>query len=275
MTIERDEEQLRVYGSDENDYGLAKLHSVLIEVLDAFHEICVDNDIKYSLHGGALLGAVRNGRLIPWDDDIDVMMTRAYYEKFRSAITVSQCGAVLDETTIWFPRFVKFFDGEPAYVDILIWDYITDNKIGQFIKYNLLRAIQGMMKTDVDYSKFGIGYRALLGITGAVGKLFSSSQKVAAYNRLAQHLVGKKHLIHRANDAYHWISHTFNPSCMEEYIDIELEGKKYYATADYHRILCDSYGADYLTPPPLAERVPLHDKFRNELEMGDTSAISL
>ena len=61
---------------------LDKLHSVEIEILDVFHKICKDNNLTYFLTGGTMLGAIRHKGFIPWDDDIDVGMPRADYDKF-------------------------------------------------------------------------------------------------------------------------------------------------------------------------------------------------
>lgn len=61
---------------------LEDVHHVLYDILVDIHEFCVKNDIKYSLGGGTLLGAIRHNGFIPWDDDIDVQMSRPEYERF-------------------------------------------------------------------------------------------------------------------------------------------------------------------------------------------------
>lgn len=61
---------------------LQEVQQVSLEILKDVHEFCVNNDIKYSLSGGSLLGAIRHNGFIPWDDDIDIQMPRPEYEKF-------------------------------------------------------------------------------------------------------------------------------------------------------------------------------------------------
>ena len=51
-------------------------------MLDSIHEFCVENNIRYSICGGSLLGAVRHKGFIPWDDDIDIMMPRPDFDRF-------------------------------------------------------------------------------------------------------------------------------------------------------------------------------------------------
>ena len=58
------------------------LHSILFELLTTFHEFCEKHQIEYYLIAGTALGAKRHKGFIPWDDDIDVGMTRQHYESF-------------------------------------------------------------------------------------------------------------------------------------------------------------------------------------------------
>lgn len=61
---------------------LSEIQQVSLEILKDIHNFCVNNDVKYSLSGGTLLGAIRHNGFIPWDDDIDIQMSRPEYEKF-------------------------------------------------------------------------------------------------------------------------------------------------------------------------------------------------
>lgn len=63
---------------------MTELQSKLTEMLGFFHKLCEENDLRYYIIAGTLLGAVRHGGFIPWDDDIDVAMPREDYEKLRS-----------------------------------------------------------------------------------------------------------------------------------------------------------------------------------------------
>lgn len=60
---------------------MTDIQQTLLNILKWFHEVCVNNDLRYFAIGGTLLGAVRHRGFIPWDDDIDLGMPRPDYNK--------------------------------------------------------------------------------------------------------------------------------------------------------------------------------------------------
>lgn len=53
---------------------------MLTQMLGWFHTYCTEHNLRYYILGGTMLGAMRHGGFIPWDDDIDVGMPRKDYE---------------------------------------------------------------------------------------------------------------------------------------------------------------------------------------------------
>ena len=64
-----------------------ELHENLFQLLTELDEICNKYDIQYFLSGGTALGAVRNQCFLPWDDDIDLFITRDNWKKLYELIT--------------------------------------------------------------------------------------------------------------------------------------------------------------------------------------------
>ena len=58
-----------------------RYHEKLKDLLFEFDDFCEAHEIEYMLSFGTLLGAVRHHGFIPWDDDIDLMLTRPNFEK--------------------------------------------------------------------------------------------------------------------------------------------------------------------------------------------------
>ena len=65
-----------------DDQILRQLQLTMLDTLKVFDAFCRKHQIRYSLYAGSLLGAVRHQGFIPWDDDLDVCMSRAEYDRF-------------------------------------------------------------------------------------------------------------------------------------------------------------------------------------------------
>ena len=80
-----------------DDKSLRTLQLIELELLQEVDRICRKCGIHYNIIAGTLLGAVRHGGFIPWDDDADVAMLRGEYERFREA-----CRTELDTDRFYF-----------------------------------------------------------------------------------------------------------------------------------------------------------------------------
>ncbi|RXA84805.1 LicD family protein, partial [Enterococcus faecalis] len=67
---------------------IEELHRVQLQMLQVVTTICDKYDIEYMLNGGTFLGAIRHDGFIPWDDDVDLGMTRENYDKFATVAPV-------------------------------------------------------------------------------------------------------------------------------------------------------------------------------------------
>ena len=59
-----------------NNSELRKIQQKKLEILIDIAKFCNENKIRYWLDSGTLLGAVRHGGFIPWDDDIDIIIMK-------------------------------------------------------------------------------------------------------------------------------------------------------------------------------------------------------
>ncbi len=68
--------------SDKKQLSIREIQLKMLDVMIDIDRFCRANDIPYSLACGTLLGAVRHGGFIPWDDDADLFMLRDVVDRF-------------------------------------------------------------------------------------------------------------------------------------------------------------------------------------------------
>lgn len=66
----------------EQHTGMTAHQTLLLEMLKDIDIVCKRRRISYQLFAGTALGAVRHHGFIPWDDDVDIIMSRSEYERF-------------------------------------------------------------------------------------------------------------------------------------------------------------------------------------------------
>ena len=247
---------------------LREIQNELLVALKKFHNICMEHNIKYSLYGGTLLGAVREEGFIPWDDDVDVSMTRSEYIKFEAATRDLYEEDVSFCITEKFPMLVLKRKNKPCVsVDIFIYDYISEHKLVQKIKCLGLAFLGGMLKNKdlFEITKVKKKYSQLkyylFYIAYLLGRLFPVSMKHFWFDGFsARCFCGNRQLIHRSNDQYCGVGIVFPKEYMSKYELVQFEDSKLMITANAHEILLSSYGEDYMIPKqfPKAENIAHH-----------------
>lgn len=151
--------------------GLLRLEQELcLELLRLVDEICKKNSLDYWLHAGTLLGAVRHGGYIPWDDDVDIAMMRKDFELFLDKFDeeISKNPFLKDNIRIdyykfdenWKPNnyFVMLFAQvvlkKPlSKIDIFIFDFIEED-IDEKSFYKEYRKIKRQFIWEVKNNKY-------------------------------------------------------------------------------------------------------------------------
>lgn len=143
--------------------SMKKCWAAQLEVLEDIDRVCKKNNIQYFADWGTMLGAVRHGGFIPWDDDMDICMKRDDYNKFFAiaqkelpagystlSFHTDDCSEmlirVLNSRGIRFDKpFLDKFHGFPYAVgiDIFPLDYIAPDPDADELRCNLFRIVVG------------------------------------------------------------------------------------------------------------------------------------
>ncbi len=230
----------------------------ILKVVDSF---CRKNNIKYSLAYGTLIGAIRHNGFIPWDDDIDIMMTYENLIKFKKLFKVEGY-KYLDVDThknyeYAFPR---------------ICNTSTFSKVGCLAKaYGVcidVYPIIGLPNNEEIQPFFevcNIKLKHRLSFLKWRGRVFKYLNiDILYFSNIIRFFrdylfryadsQSEKVLIYGGGIKAH---NVFDKSDIEEYIEKDFEGYKFYIIKKYDKILTQIYG-DYMQLPPEDQRHPYH-----------------
>ena len=251
-----------------------ELKRLQLDLLSDIHDFCVNNDIKYSLAYGTLLGAVRHKGYIPWDDDIDILMRREDYERFIK-IYHHKYYAIVDTTTLkgYYLPFAKLCDMRTVmqekntqkaeigvYVDIFPVDNMPDseNELNVFFfKKKLLNAIHNLKIVAVDKNR-ELSKNLILALSHVILAIIPISiivDRMKSISEKYKDVCTKRRAVFvTADNKRKWV---LPKEIYDEYIEISFEGKTFMAIKEVDRYLAAMYG-DYMILPSEDKRVSHH-----------------
>lgn len=254
------------------DETLRKLQLTELELLREVDRICRSNNIKYSLDGGTLLGAVRHKGFIPWDDDADIMMTRTEYNRFYKV-----CKRELNKEKY----FLQEFRTDSAYrwgysklrkngtvflrenqeqikchtgvcIDIFIFDKVPDNYVCRRVHWGACFIIRKGL-----YSVVGVKCEKnfILKLVYGILSLFPRSFWVwwLSYLINSENWKSRELLSHLTYPNRKSIRYGVAADYYDEYVNIEFEGYPFLVIKEYCSYLVELFD-DYMELPPVEER---------------------
>jgi len=249
-----------------------ELRAVQLTELDLLCEldrVCKLRNINYRISAGTLLGAVRHGGFIPWDDDADVHFTRDEYERFREA-----CDSLLNNDKYYFQDyrltsgyrwgygklrkkdtlFIRDMQDHMPYnqgifIDLFIDDYVPDNYL-----LRCVCALKCFFYRKIFWSE--VGKNSAKGIEKIIYMWLSKipEEKLKKQFRSFE----KKH-----SKKTNWVrpltfpmptwDHGYPSRWWDGFSEIEFEGVMFMTFKEVHDYLEFKYG-DYMTLPSEKQR---------------------
>lgn len=266
------------------DEVLKKIQENELEILLYFDKFCRENGLKYSLSGGTLLGAIRHHGFIPWDDDVDCMMMRDDYNKLlnlwnkkaNSEIYILQTKDTEPEFSQSFAKIRKnnttfLQEGEPAgkyhngiFIDIMPADRFPKGFFKQKLYYLNVMFYQ-LFNREFVPSESGKAVQLFCKLLLA---LTDKSSRAKLRKRNLKNLTkynSDKTLQIISTETLSSMRRLYSSDLMDNFIDVDFEGKNLSATTKWKEVLATGYG-DYMQFPPVEEQQWKHHPVEIDFE---------
>lgn len=267
---------------------LRRVQLIQLEMMKEIDRICRKHQLKYNIAFGTLLGAVRHGGFVPWDDDADINMPYEDYLKlvnmiddeidsekyyFRYQDKEDDCNITYAHLkrngTIYTKPGREGFKYHPGvYIDIVP----LYNGAPNFLLHVVQTRICWFFRTAC-WAHMGAGNEKKL-IKRTYYKLIGRIGNKRAYSLFLKWAAFFKHksdkmLFLNGMDRSPYNIGFVKRECFENPIEIEFEGSMFYAPRDLKGVLEYCYGKDYMQYLPLARRKPKNDVL---IDIGDLYA---
>lgn len=252
-----------------------KLQLTELEIMILIDRICTDNNIDYSLCGGTLIGAVRHKGFVPWDDDLDIRMSRSNYNKFIEVWNqIKPEGYILqnkENTPEFSQTFTKIrkdnttflqFELERGlyhtgiFVDLFPFDRIPQTKISKsFFHLGCLKYLIYSREND-----FAHVNPILDGIVKLLMRVTAKKQRRKYLEKFEKKLNSYQNNTDWnfvATDALSTMKIELPSDMTDEYVRLEFEGHQFMCFKKWDIYLKTFFG-DYMQYPPVEERTWTH-----------------
>ena len=277
---------------------IPKIQKINQEILKNIIEICDRHSIDYFMIYGALLGTIRHGGPIPWDDDVDIGMTRENYMRFlevaeeeidpRNQINIMGSGSTryLSELKIGRKGTWYYLDGtrdldimQQIQVDVFLFDYIATLTPAKKRLYEKIRKILYLTKLNWDEKRLimmvmdegkrngRLLYKAVLVLMHGVRSLMKEEgiEKLMYKMFIDETKTSGRLGIILDNPSAGGRIATWPEEDLTNLIYMNYAGISVKVPACYDQFLTDIYG-DYMTPPSEDKQYRRHlDRFVLEI----------